>query len=195
MLTWTGIGSISDAAQYCLAEQLSHTVSLFKIRIYAEMKKTNALRILERNGIQYELQDYTYDPEDLDVRKIALENGMEIRAVYKTLVAKGNKTGLLVAVIPGDKKLDRKAIAKASGNKKINLVAIDKLEELTGYIRGGCSPIGMKGNPPVFIDTSAQALGEIWVNAGTRGLLMKVTTSELVQLCAGNVLDIAVEPD
>ncbi|MEO0874828.1 MAG: Cys-tRNA(Pro) deacylase [Bacteroidota bacterium] len=157
------------------------------------MKKTNAIRILERNKIEYQLQEYTYDPEDLDVRKIAQDNGMAVQAVYKTLVAKGNKTNLLVAVIPGDKKLDRKAIAKASGNKKINLAPIDKLEELTGYIRGGCSPIGMKSKPPVYIDVSAEALGEIWVNAGMRGLLIKVRTSDLVQVCAASVLSITME--
>lgn len=155
------------------------------------MKKTNAIRLLERNRIEYQLQEYTYDPEDLDVRKIAQENGMAIQAVYKTLVAKGNKTNLLLAVIPGDKKLDRKAIAKASGNKKINLVTIDKLEALTGYIRGGCSPIGMKTRPPVYIDSSAEDLEEIWINAGTRGLLMKVHTSDLLKVCDGQIVAIA----
>ncbi len=157
------------------------------------MKKTNALRILEQNGIPYGLLEYTYDPEDLDVRKIAQENDLEIEVVYKTLVAKGNRTGLLVAVIPGHQRLDRKAIAKASGNKKINLVAIDELEGLTGYIRGGCSPVGMKSAPPVYIDSSALELGKIWVNAGTRGLLMKLQTADLVRVCKGNVVDIVMD--
>ncbi len=155
------------------------------------MKKTNAIRILERKKVPYQLLEYTYDPENLDVKKIALDNKLEIAEVYKTLVVKGNKTGLLVAVIPGDKKLNRKAIAKASGNKKINLVPIDQLEALTGYIRGACSPIGMKSSPPIFVDITAEALGDIWVNAGMRGLLMKLKVDDLVKLSNAKLLDIA----
>jgi len=161
--------------------------------IFIRMKKTNALRILERNKIPYQTLEYTYDPDNLDVRKIAADNDLDAKEVYKTLVAKGDKTGLLVAVIPGDKKLDRKALGKASGNKKINLVEISKLEKLTGYIRGGCSPIGMKSNPPVYLDASAEELDLIWVNAGVRGLLFGVGADDLVAASKAQVEDISTE--
>lgn len=159
------------------------------------MKKTNAIRILERNGVGYQLLEYTYNPDDLDVRTIAQENGLEIKEIYKTLVAKGNQSGLLVAVIPGNKKLDRKVMAQVSGNKKIGLVETSKLEELTGYIRGGCSPIGMKSSPPVYLDASARSLGAIWVNAGIRGLLVKINTSDLEKLSQAKVLEITEDYD
>lgn len=135
------------------------------------MKKTNALRILDRNKITYETIEYTYNSERLAVDKIARDNDLALPLVYKTLVAKGDKTGIIVAVIPGQKELNFKALAKASGNKKITLVQVKELLELTGYIRGGCSPIGMKKAYPVFIDQDAAQEEIIYVNAGQRGLL------------------------
>lgn len=142
-------------------------------------QKTNAIRILERHQIDYDLIHYTYDPENLSVEKIAQENDLPLETIFKTLVAKGNKTGVMVAVIPGNKSLDYKTLAKASSNKKVTLVPLKEIQNLTGYIRGGCSPIGMKKAYPVFIDTAAMRLEKIYINAGARGLLIGIKSKDL----------------
>ncbi len=149
------------------------------------MSKTNAIRLLEAQGIGYEQVEYTYDVEDLSVQKIAADLGLPVAQVFKTLVARGDKTGVLVAVIPGDTELDYKLIAKASGNKKVALVHMKELLGLTGYIRGGCSPLGMKKHYPVYIHASAQNWDKIFINAGKRGLLIGVKPEELREVTGG----------
>lgn len=148
---------------------------------------------LERHGISYGWIEYSYDPANLDVRKIAEDNRIEVSHIFKTLAIEGDKTGLLVAVVPGHLKLNRKALAKASGNKKISLVSLDKLEKQTGYIRGGCCPIGMKSNPPIYIDSYAKELGFVFVNAGRRGVLLKLRLEDLLKVVEGEVMDLGEE--
>lgn len=143
------------------------------------MKKTNAIRIIERKKIVYTTIEYHYDPENLNVGKIAEENDLELKSIFKTLVVKGDKNGVFVVVVPGDKELNMKAAAKISGNKKIHLLPIKDLEKTTGYIRGGCSPFGMKKDYLVFIDIAAQDLDIFYVNAGTRGILMGISAKNL----------------
>lgn len=155
------------------------------------MKKTNAIRLLDRDKVTYQLVEYIYDSEDLSVPKIAEQNALAVEQVYKTLVAKGDKTGVVVAVVRGDLALNLKALAKASGNKKMALVAVKELQGLTGYIRGGCSPIGMKKDFPVFIDETALEQDLIYVNAGTRGVLMGLTPKDLEQVSRGVFVGIA----
>ena len=157
------------------------------------MKKTNAIRILDRAKIKYELIEYQYDPENLDVGHLAKSNGLDVRLVYKTLVAKGDKTGIVVAVIAGDSTLDFKKLAKASGNKKITLLAVKDLLTTTGYIRGGCSPIGMKKPFPVFLDAKAAQEPMIYVNAGIRGILVGLNPTELLKLTKSNYENIICE--
>lgn len=147
------------------------------------MKKTNAIRILDRMNITYTPIEYTYNTENLSVIKIAEDNDLEVAQVFKTLVVRGDKTGVLVCVIPGDKELSLKAIAKLSGNKKTALIGVKELQPLTGYIRGGCSPLGMKKAFPVFIDESAKEYEIIYVNAGMRGLLVGVDSEDLGKAC------------
>lgn len=149
------------------------------------MKKTNAIRILERHKIAYDTVAYQYDPANLALDKIAADNDLELKAVYKTLVAKGDKTGVVIAVVPGDQELNFKALAKASGNKKITLVAVKELQGLTGYIRGGCSPLGMKKEYPVFIEAVAEQLEQMYVNAGVRGVLVGLSPNELGRATKG----------
>ena len=155
------------------------------------MKKTLSMRLLEQHGIPYEVISYHYDPKDLNVQKIAQMNNLEVSHIYKTLVAKGDKSGLLVAVIPGHQRLNRKAIARVSQNKKVGLLDHTKLLEHTGFIRGGCGPLGMKKNFPTYFDVSAKDLGEIWVNAGQRGILIQVNIEDLVRLTEGQIVPIA----
>lgn len=156
------------------------------------MKKTNAVRLLESRRIPYSLVEYSYQDEDLSVETIARQNGLPLEKIYKTLVAKGDKTGVVVAVIPGDKSLDFKALARESGNKKIAMVPVKEIPALTGYIRGGCSPIGMKKDYPVVIDASAASLDVIYVNAGAKGLLMGVAPQALASAAGGAFAEVAV---
>ena len=154
-------------------------------------KKTDALRLLDARKIPYETVAYQYDADDLSVEHIASDNGLQLERIFKTLVAKGDKYGIAVAVVPGDKTLDFKALAKASGNKKIALIPVKDIQEVTGYIRGGCSPIGMKKDYPVYLDTSALAYDVIYVNAGQRGLLAGLSPQALKQAAAAEVAEIA----
>lgn len=135
------------------------------------MAKTNALRLLDKEGIEYRTVEYIYDSENLDVAQIASDNGLELAQVFKTLVCKGDKTGIVVAIVPGDCQLNLKSLAKASGNKKIAMLPLSELTATTGYVRGGCSPLGMKKKYPVYIDESGQDWDEILINAGSRGTL------------------------
>lgn len=144
------------------------------------MAKTNALRLLDQKKITYRIVEYAYDAENLDVAKIASDNGLELEQVFKTLVCKGDKTGVLVTIVSGDQQLDLKKAAKASGNKKIALLLLSDLTKTTGYLRGGCSPLGMKKNYPVFMDNAAGNWDEILINAGERGTLFGVDPMALV---------------
>lgn len=157
------------------------------------MKKTNAIRLLDQQKIEYKILEYQYDAEKLSVQKIAAENKLSVSQVFKTLVAKGDKNGVVVALVSGEKNLNFKALAKASGNKKITLIAVKDLLQLTGYIRGGCSPIGMKKNFPVFIDISAEEFDEIFVNAGARGILIKIKVEDLVEITGAKISNIVNE--
>jgi Cys-tRNA(Pro)/Cys-tRNA(Cys) deacylase len=136
------------------------------------MKKTNAIRILEQKEIDFDTINYTYDCKNLNVEQIAADNNLELDQVYKTLVLKGDKTGLVIALVAGNASLSFKKLAAVSGNKKMGMVGVTDLEKYTGYIRGGCSPIGMKKEYPVFISEEAQELEKMYINAGTRGVLV-----------------------
>ena len=147
--------------------------------------KTNALRLLDQAKIDYRLVEYEYDPDNLDVAKIAADNELELGQVYKTLVCKGDRSGPVVAVVPGDRQLNLKQLAQLSGNKKAHLLPLAQLTAVTGYQRGGCSPLGMKKNYPVFLDQAARQWPEILINAGSRGLLFGIHPRDLEQVIEG----------
>ena len=155
------------------------------------MKKTNAIRILDRLKVNYTLVEYNYNTEDLSVIRIAEENNLPLPQIYKTLVAKGDKVGVVVAVVPGDCALNFKALAKNSGNKKITLVPVKDIPGLTGYIRGGCSPLGMKKDYPVLLDESARQHDLIYVNAGKKGLLIGLNPDDLLDAAQGTYAPIS----
>ncbi len=155
------------------------------------MKKTNALRILDQQKIAYDTVEYEYDSENLDLAKISADNGFVLEEVYKTLVLTGDKTGVLVAVVAGHHSLSLKKMAAVSGNKKVEMVAVKDIQTLTGYIRGGCSPIGMKKNFPVYIDETGKNLTAFFVNAGVRGILFSCKPQDLLKVCKGEWADIA----
>src|SRR3954468_19060372 len=128
--------------------------------------KTNAVRLLERLGVRYELRAYEVDPEDLAAQTVARKGGPPPEQVFKTLVARGDKHGVCLAVVPGDCELDLKALAKATGDKKIDTMRPKEVEPLTGYIRGGVTALASKKAYPVYPDETAQLFEVISVSAG-----------------------------
>ncbi|GAA4182265.1 MULTISPECIES: Cys-tRNA(Pro) deacylase [Sphingobacterium] len=144
--------------------------------------KTNAVRLLDTAKVNYELREYEVDDHDVSAEHVALSLGLLPETLYKTLVLKGNIDPYIVAVIPGNAQLDLKKIAKASGNKNCEMLPMKDLLAVTGYIRGGCSPIGMKKLFPTFIEEAAQLETEISVSAGKRGLQMILNPNDLATL-------------
>ncbi|MCH5233625.1 MAG: Cys-tRNA(Pro) deacylase [Muribaculaceae bacterium] len=159
------------------------------------MEKTNASRILDRLKIQYQLVEYAVDPDHLEATHVAHELGEDIATVYKTLVLRGDKNGVFVCVVQGDKEVDLKKAAKASGNKKVAMIPLKELQPLTGYIRGGCTSIGMKKNFPVFLDNCAISLPFIYISAGKRGLQIKLNPADLIKATSATLADISTNPD
>ena len=157
-----------------------------------KIEKTNAARLLDKAGINYGLIPYEFDENDLAVQHVAECLGQPIEQVFKTLVLQGDKTGHVVCVVPGDSEVDLKALAKASGNKKVEMIAMKDLLAVTGYIRGGCSPVGMKKKYPTYIDEVCLLFEEIAVSAGERGHQMILPPQELVRLVDAKLVDIIV---
>lgn len=143
--------------------------------------KTNAARLLDQAGISYELIPYVVDENDLTAGHVAEQLGENVSQVFKTLVLRGDKSGIFVCVIPGDRELNLKLAAKESGNKKADLIQMKELLPLTGYIRGGCSPIGMRKKYPTYIHASCEAFSYIYISAGVRGLQLKINTTDLIR--------------
>ncbi len=149
--------------------------------------KTNAARILDTLGISYELKNYEVDESDLSAVHVAESVGMPIEMVYKTLVCRGDKNGVLMAVIPGGGELDLKALAAASGNKRVEMVHLKEVFGLTGYIRGGCSPLGAKKDYPVYLDASAEQQEVIAISAGKRGEQIILKPADLITAAKATV--------
>lgn len=147
--------------------------------------KTNAVRILESLGVQFNMAEYQVDPSDLSAQAVASKVGLPPGQVFKTLVLKGDRTGHLVAVVPGDRELDTKALAAISGNKRVELINPKDLQPLTGYVRGGCSPLGMRKQFPTYLDESAKDFPFISVSAGARGLQLFIAPEDLIRVCSG----------
>ena len=134
------------------------------------IQKTNAARLLDQMGIRYELREYAVDPEDLAAEAVAAKIGLPPGQLFKTLVAQGDRHGICMAVIPGDTELDLKALAAASGDRKIHLVPVKELQKLTGYVRGGVTALAAKKAYPVYADGSIERFDVISISAGMRGL-------------------------
>ena len=145
--------------------------------------KTNAARILDLLKIPYVLKEFNVDLEDLSAVHAAEMIGIEAEDIYKTIVLRGKTHPFLVAVLPSDAHIDLKKVARASGDKNCELIHVKELLQVTGYVRGGCSPVGMKKKFPTFIDTSAITRNQIFVSAGRRGLLMRLSPSDLAKAC------------
>lgn len=146
-----------------------------------KIAKTNVARLLDKAHVPYELIPYEVDENDLSAIHVAASLGENIEQVFKTLVLHGDKTGYFVCVLPGEHEVDLKAAAKVSGNKKCDLIPMRDLLPLTGYIRGGCSPLGMKKHFPTFIHQTCLDFPHIFVSAGVRGLQLKLDPNDLIR--------------
>lgn len=152
--------------------------------------KTNAARLLDKAKIAYDLVPYTVDEDNLAATHVAEELGEDIATVFKTLVLRGDRTGLFVCVIPGDKEVDLKAAAKVSGNKWCEMIPMKELLPSTGYIRGGCSPIGMKKPLPTYFHSTATDHERIYISAGVRGLQIAIAPEKLIAYVGATLADI-----
>ena len=157
-----------------------------------KIEKTNAARLLDRAKIAYDLVPYTVDEDNLAATHVAEELGEDIATVFKTLVLRGDRAGLFVCVIPGDREVDLKAAARISGNKKVDLIPMKELLPTTGYIRGGCSPIGMKKPLPTFIHSTCLDHARIYISAGVRGLQIAIAPTDLITYTGATVADIVL---
>ncbi len=156
----------------------------------AAVQKTNAVRLLETAGISFEQIPYEYTEDDLSARHVAAELGEPIEQVFKTLVLRGDKTGFFVCVIPGDFEVDLKVAARISGNKNCEMLHVKDLLPTTGYIRGGCSPIGMKKPFPTYIHESALLYDYIYISAGVRGMQVKINPNDLISYVGAEIYPI-----
>ncbi len=152
--------------------------------------KTNVARLLDQAKIPYELVTYEVDESDLAATHIAEQLGEDIKRVFKTLVLRGERNGLMVCVVPGDATVDLKKAAKAAGDKKVEMIAMKELLPLTGYIRGGCSPIGMKKPYPTYFHSTALDFDSIYVSAGQRGLQLHIDPRQLINYVGAQVADL-----
>lgn len=153
--------------------------------------KTNAVRFLERLGVPFELRQYEVDPEDLSAETVARKVGMSPEQVFKTLVARGDKHGVCLAVVPGNCELDLKALARATGDKKIDTVPLKEVEPLTGYIRGGVTALACKKDYPVYLDETAELFELISISAGLRGLQVLLTPEDYIRVTDARLAPIA----
>jgi Cys-tRNA(Pro)/Cys-tRNA(Cys) deacylase len=151
------------------------------------VQKTNAARLLDQMGIQYELREYDVDPDDLTAETVAAKVGLPAEQVFKTLVARGDRNGVSIAVIPGDQELDLKALAAAAGERKIQLVPVKELQSLTGYIRGGVTALAAKRDFPVYVDETIELFDVVSVSAGVRGLQILIAPADYLGATKGMI--------
>ncbi len=157
------------------------------------MQKTNAARLLEKAGIAYDLVPYEVDESNLAADHVASQLGEPIEQVFKTIVLHGDRTGYFVCILAGNREINLRKTASATGNKKVELIPLKELQPLTGYIRGGCTALGMKKPFPVFISPDALAFPFIYVSAGQRGLQIKVNPRDWIEVTHAIVADIISE--
>ncbi len=153
--------------------------------------KTNAVRLLDQLAIRYELREYEVDPENLAAQTVAAKIGLPAQQVFKTLVARGDRNGICMAVIPGDAELDLKALAAASGDRKVQLVPVKELQALTGYIRGGVTALAAKKDFPVYADESIESFDTISISAGLRGMQILIAPHDYLNVTKATLAALA----
>ena len=153
--------------------------------------KTNAVRLLDQLGVNYELREYEVDPDDLSAETVAAKVGLPAEQVFKTLVARGDRNGICLAVIPGDSEVNLKALASASSDRKIHLVPMKDLLGLTGYVRGGVTALAGKKDYPVYVDETVELFDVVSISAGTRGLQILLSPGDYLRVTKATVANIA----
>jgi len=153
--------------------------------------KTNAVRLLEEMGVRHELREYEVDPEDLTARTVAEKVGLPPEQVFKTLVARGDRHGVCFAVVPGDSRLDLKALAKLTGDRKVETVPLKEVQPLTGYVRGGVTVLGAKKAYPVYVDETIELFEVVSVSAGSRGLQVLLAPADYLRATGARLEAIA----
>jgi Cys-tRNA(Pro)/Cys-tRNA(Cys) deacylase len=153
--------------------------------------KTNAVRLLDRLGVRYELREYEVDPDDLAAETVAAKINLNAEQVFKTLVAHGDRNGICMAVIPGNTELDLKDLAEASGNRKIQLAAVKDLQALTGYIRGGVTALAGKKDYPVYADETIELFDVISISAGIRGMQILLNPADYIKATNAKIAPLA----
>jgi Cys-tRNA(Pro)/Cys-tRNA(Cys) deacylase len=153
--------------------------------------RTNATRVLDQLGIVYELREYEVDPDDLTAQTVAQKIGFSIEQVFKTLVARGDRHGVLLAVVPGHLQLDLKATARVTGDRKVETVSLKEVQPLTGYVRGGVTALACKKEYPVLADRSIELFESISISAGVRGTQILLAPSDYIRAVKANVAEIA----
>jgi len=159
------------------------------------ISKTNAVRLLDQAGIRYELREYEVDPNDLAAESVARKVGLPPEQVFKTLVARGDKQGVCLAVVPGNASLDLKALAKATGDKKVDTVPLKDVEPLTGYVRGGVTALACKKAFPVLVDETIELFDLISISAGMRGLQVLLAPGDYLRITNARVAAIAKDKE
>ncbi len=159
------------------------------------LSKTNAARLLDRLGIPYDLRDYEVAPDDLTAELVARKLGMPAEQVFKTLVARGDRAGVCLAVIPGDAHLDLKALARSTGDRKVETVPLKEVQPLTGYIRGGVTALACKKDYPVYLDETAQLFDVISVSAGQRGLQILIAPDDYARAVGATIAALAKDKE
>jgi Cys-tRNA(Pro)/Cys-tRNA(Cys) deacylase len=154
-------------------------------------QKTNAARLLDQMGIHYELRKYEVDPDDLAAETVAAKIGLPPEQVFKTLVARGDRNGTSMAVIPGNQELNLKALAAAAGERKIQLVPVKELQSLTGYIRGGVTALAAKRDFPVYVDETIELFDVVSISAGVRGLQILISPADYLRVTKGTIAALA----
>ena len=153
--------------------------------------KTNAVRLLDQLQIPYELREYEVDPNDLAAETVAAKIGLPPEQVFKTLVARGDRNGICLAVIPGNAELDLKALAAASGDRKVQLVPVKELQSLTGYIRGGVTALAGKKDYPVYVDETVELFDVISISAGMRGMQILLSPANYLKATQAKIAPLA----
>jgi Cys-tRNA(Pro)/Cys-tRNA(Cys) deacylase len=154
-------------------------------------QKTNAARLLDQMAIHYELREYEVDPDDLAAETVAAKIGLQPEQVFKTLVARGDRNGVCLAVIPGDQELNPKALAATAGERKIHLVPVKELQSLTGYIRGGVTALAAKRDFPVFVDETIELFDVVSISAGVRGTQILISPADYLRATKGRLAPFA----
>ena len=158
-----------------------------------KLNKTNAARLLDKAGVAYELIPYEVDESDLSAVHVAEQLGELVEQVFKTLVLRGDRSGYFVCIVPGADEVDLKLAAKVSGNKKCEMIAMKELLPVTGYIRGACSPIGMRKHLPTYIHESCTLFKHIYVSAGQRGLQIRISPCDLIREVKAEIASLCLQ--